>query len=336
MKKLVWIIVLLVSFFAVTAAFAQTNPVVVRVHPELSQIALNQTASVAVEVVDVIEVYGIDITMTFDPAILEVVDADPNLEGVQLALGEFLDPGFVIINQADNEAGVLRLAMAQLHPSTPKSGTGNLIVINFLGKTLSDGTDLDLVSVKMARNNGVLIENTAEPGVAEVVEEIPGPTNTPIPTQGAGTPLPTATQRSTNAPTSTSRPAASSTPQPATVTETSVPTDSPTATSTAPLATETNSPEIQDSPTFTPTSTAIDATQVSEGASPSDEGEQAIDDGEGAKIPVQQATETTYPLFLMLGIGLSGALIGGLFVYFLGMRRKEDEKQSQSESDNDK
>ncbi len=327
MKRLILIICLLASLIAIRPVSAQAQPVVVRVNPKSSLIAFNQITAVAVEVVEVVEVYGVDITMTFDPAVLEVVDADPGLDGIQLSLGKFLDPGFVIINEADNDAGVLRLAMAQLYPSTPKSGTGNLIVINFRGKVIGAETDLDLVSVKMARNNGSPIENTTQPGVAEVVEDIPGPTYTPIPTQGAGTPLPTATKKSASAPTQTPQPATSATPKPATETDTAGQLDQPADISTATATVETKKTEIQNTPTFTHTASAENDNMVAEGSSPPEEEEQqTLADIDGAQIPVQTITETTYPIGLFLAVGLLGILVGGGMVYFLGIRRRDDEK----------
>ena len=65
----------------------------------------------------------LDLALTFDPNVVEVVDADPNQAGVQAALGTFLDSGFVVLNAADNVTGTLRFAMTQLNPSQPKSGT---------------------------------------------------------------------------------------------------------------------------------------------------------------------------------------------------------------------
>ncbi len=154
MQKQILLVLLFLTFLIPQPVFGQQAAVLVRVSPETLQIPQNQITAIAVEVVDIQELFGMEIEMTFDPAVLEVQDADPELAGVQISLGDFLDPGFVIVNQVDNETGVLRLAMTQLYPSTPKSGTGNLIVVSFRGKQIGAQSELNLVSVKLASNTG--------------------------------------------------------------------------------------------------------------------------------------------------------------------------------------
>lgn len=166
---------------------------VVRINPETVSVEVGGIVDIAVEVVDVQDLYAVDISFSFDPELVEVVDADPNLDGVQVALGTFLDPGFVLRNEADNQAGTLRFAMTQLNPSTPKSGDGSLIVIKLRGIQLGGPVLLELPDVQMATNTGIEINSEREDGEVEVVDSIEGPTNTPMPTQGPGTPLPTRT-----------------------------------------------------------------------------------------------------------------------------------------------
>jgi hypothetical protein len=209
------------------------EPVVVRVAPTTAEVGAGELVDVAVEAVDVEELYGADVVLVWDPTLAEVIDADPSLPGVQVALGLFLDPGFVIRNTADNEAGRVHFAMTQLNPSVPKSGTGNLIVVKFQG-LVSGSSPLTLEHTQLAGPRGINIPSTGESGQLEVALSAGmGPTYTPIPTQGAGTPLPTPTI----------------TPTPGPMTDTPVPTTAPaTATWTpGPPATETPA-----SPTETP------------------------------------------------------------------------------------
>jgi hypothetical protein len=167
--------------------------VLLRIVPAEAQVVANEVVDVAVEVVDVQNLNAFDLALTFDAGAVEVVDADPNLPGVQAALGMLLDPGFVIINQADNAAGSVHLAMTQLNPSTPKSGTGTLMVVRLRGKQPGTSSTVTIVNGQLAQPDGVMIP-TAPPsgGVVSVVASGGGtPTSTPMPTQGAGTPMPT-------------------------------------------------------------------------------------------------------------------------------------------------
>ncbi len=171
-----------------------TQPVEVRVAPATLQVAVNQTANVAVEVRDVTGLYGADIALSFNPTAVEVVDADANTAGVQVALGTFLDAGFTLRNTADNAAGTVRFALTQLNPSEAKSGSGVIIVIPLRGKQIGAGTPLTLTSVQLAQRDGTKLATTLVSGQIEVVATAAGPTATPIPTQAPGTTMPTATR----------------------------------------------------------------------------------------------------------------------------------------------
>lgn len=192
-----WYVVLLILGLGPIAstAYAQIiSPVNVRLAPSAIEIPLGQADDVAIEVVDVHDLYGFDITAQFDPALVEVVDADPNSTGVQVAFGTFLNSGFVALNTVDNTAGTIRFAMTQLNPSEPKSGTGSLIVIHLHGKQVTGGTPLTLVDVQLAKRDGNSLTTNLTSGTIAVVNSASSvPVNTPIPTQGAGTLMPTTT-----------------------------------------------------------------------------------------------------------------------------------------------
>ena len=269
-------IILLLLFAFTSAGLAQAeDPVIVRIIPEDARVVLNQTIDVAVEVADVRELYGIDILLEFDPQAVEVVDKDPILDGVQVQLGEFLEPGFSIINLADNEIGRLRVAMTQLSPATPKDGTGNIVVVTFRAKAVRETGDIMIISAKLADPFGGLIEvDEIEDGRLTVVRTLTGPTNTPIPGQPVGTPLPTATKTPIPSitPTRTNTlPATPTVPSPTrTITPTGdTSTPSATATRQTPSATPTLTSMIQGSPSVTLTRTAVaQATATSQAMTP--------------------------------------------------------------------
>lgn len=184
--------ILLALWLAASPAVAQT-PLLLRVVPAQEQVVAGQTVDVAVEAVDVQELYAFDVTLTFDPTAVEAVDADPNLPGIQLALGMLLDPGFAIVNDADNVAGTAHLAVTQLNPSTPKSGTGSLLVVKLRGKQAGASSGITIVNGQLARPDGSMIVTEPPAGGLLYVVSSRGdaPTTTPMPTQGAGTPMPT-------------------------------------------------------------------------------------------------------------------------------------------------
>ncbi|MBK8986882.1 MAG: hypothetical protein IPM39_12540 [Chloroflexi bacterium] len=239
---------LLILFWLLAAppsVWGQNTEAVLQFSPSTLQVATGQTIDVAVEIKDVTGLYGFDVTVSYDPAIVEVVDFDPALEGDQVALGLFLDPGFVIFNQARNDLGQLRLVMTQLNPSEGKSGSGNLMVIRFRARQAGE-TPLLLVAGELAQRDGTSFVPQLIDGQLAVISAAPPPqTPTPIPAQLAGTPLPTtapdllpAAPQAT--PTAVTPPGA--TPQ-ATATAT------PAVTQQAALATVTTAPLSANSPT---------------------------------------------------------------------------------------
>ena len=71
------------------------------------------------------DLYGVDLQLTFDTAIADVVDEDAGLTGVQiLPLSGFLEPGFVVRKVADNSVGTVQYANTQLNPTLPANGSG--------------------------------------------------------------------------------------------------------------------------------------------------------------------------------------------------------------------
>ena len=252
-----WMAALIALTLGILPGQAQV-PVVVRIFPASAQVAAGGTVDVAVEVVDVQELYGFDVTVTFDPQVVEVVDADSSTPGIQVSQGVFLDPGFSVVNTADNAAGSVHFLTTQLNPSVAKSGTGALIVIKLRGKKAGASSALTVTDAQLARRDGFMIPATLSAGQIAVVSG-GGSTNTPMPTQGAGTPMATTTPEPTALPTATLEP----TGVPATATATVA--ASPTATSALPDVTATPMPMASLTPT--PEAPAVTATRTAAPAS---------------------------------------------------------------------
>lgn len=102
------------------------------------------------------EVYGVDInSLNFDPSVLQVVDADSDVEGTQIEPG-ILMPN-AVLNSVDNEEG--SITFSQLADfSTPYAGSGILATITFKATgegssdvsfdfVLGDGTDANIASI---------------------------------------------------------------------------------------------------------------------------------------------------------------------------------------------
>ncbi|MBM3187602.1 MAG: hypothetical protein FJZ90_02650, partial [Chloroflexi bacterium] len=106
---------------------------------------VGMTTTLAIYIDNVYNFGGYQMRVTFDPALLEVLDSVPDTggppgdmcapktEGVQLSLGQFLAPDCQIWNDVDNTTGVARLAIAQDPAKPGVSGSGVLAWITFKG-----------------------------------------------------------------------------------------------------------------------------------------------------------------------------------------------------------
>jgi len=170
------------------------------------EIPLNTRVEVPVEVRDVSELYAVDLTIRFDPEILQVEDADPNTAGVQPGLATFLDAGMTLFNEVDNETGTVRFVMSQINPSEGKSGSGNLLVLYFVGKQAGT-SQVTVEKVELANRLGEAILVSGADAEIVVREGAPEVVATPIPVQDQGqiivieTLMPTPTATATVVPT---------------------------------------------------------------------------------------------------------------------------------------
>ncbi len=112
----------------------------VSVDPDSASVVVGSTVDVAVRIDDASNLYSAAFHLTFDPALLEVVDADPSRDGVQIFPGTFpgpsQGPGDVVTNAADNTAGTVDYDFTLIDPAPVANGSGVLATIRFRGKAV--------------------------------------------------------------------------------------------------------------------------------------------------------------------------------------------------------
>lgn len=128
------------------------------VNPPSQNVKLGSTAGVDVVIYNVANLYGAEVHLAFDPARLLVVDADPSRTGTQIDLGPLLTSGdyFVAVNRADNTLGTIDLALTQLNPTLPVTGTGAVAHIDFQARAVGTST-IRLASAMLCDRNGMTI-----------------------------------------------------------------------------------------------------------------------------------------------------------------------------------
>jgi len=168
---------------------------VVRLVPATAQVGVGEAVPVQVVVDNVTNLFGVEVHLTFNPALLEVVDADSGTDGIQVSLGPFLSVEFVAQNTVDAAAGRVDFGFSQV-TAVPRSGSGTIATITFRGKA-AGSSPLNFTNVILADQSGGPIAATAQNGAVNVGGSTPTPTvvpsatptvvPTPTPTPAPGT-----------------------------------------------------------------------------------------------------------------------------------------------------
>jgi peptidoglycan/LPS O-acetylase OafA/YrhL len=139
------------------------------VQPPTQTLALGAQTTVEIRIEQVSNLYGFDAQLSFDPAVLQVVDADPSKTGVQVAVGDIFagKNGFVVGNSADNTIGLISYSISLLGEPAGASGNGSLFRVTFQGKAGGQSA-LTLTAVRLAAMGGAAITATIVDGTITV------------------------------------------------------------------------------------------------------------------------------------------------------------------------
>jgi len=148
----------------------QAGDTVVKIDPAAAMGTVGATVVLDIKIENVSNLYGAEVHLTFDPTLVEVVDAEPDADGIQITSGTFLAPDFVGRNTVDNTAGKIDYAIAQLPPDSPVNGSGILATITFRGKA-EGASDLSFESALLASPDGQAIPSTTQNGSITVGQE---------------------------------------------------------------------------------------------------------------------------------------------------------------------
>jgi hypothetical protein len=122
---------------------------------------------------DVTDLYGAQLELSFDPAVLQVLDDNPGEPGIQITPGSCPVPEFFVpnSNSVDNGAGTVSYAVISLFPTAPCDG-GVVASIQFqVSPTATvSTTQVQFDVVLLADSNGIEIPVTAVDLDLEIVE----------------------------------------------------------------------------------------------------------------------------------------------------------------------
>jgi hypothetical protein len=129
----------------------------VRISPSSTQVAVNDSFSLEVYADNIGDLYGFETTIRFNPAVLEVLDADGGTAGVQVNRGSWLPGGaHVAVNSVDNGAGTIQFVATLIAPDPALNGSGALVSLPFRAKA-SGSSAIAIDALKLVNSSAVII-----------------------------------------------------------------------------------------------------------------------------------------------------------------------------------
>jgi hypothetical protein len=115
---------------------------------------------------DVPPIYGVELSLKFNPEFLEIVDFDKKTPVIELEPGAFLNPAkaFFLQNTADNKTGSINYVMTLLNPAPEAQGNG--ILFRALVKAKKSGTTtIEISKAKFGASQGQTFEPSSVTGL---------------------------------------------------------------------------------------------------------------------------------------------------------------------------
>jgi hypothetical protein len=158
----------LVALTGFTSYLAQPQTLI-KVAPQVLKVKVGDETTIDLAIEKVSELYGAQLHLRFDPDVLEVVDANPSEEGIQIEPGTLPAPDFVVQNSADNQVGTIDYALTQLPPSEPAKGDGVIAHVTFRAKKAAV-SQIQFDQFLLADTQGGSIEAVPQHGQIRVME----------------------------------------------------------------------------------------------------------------------------------------------------------------------
>ena len=157
-RRPLFLLVFLFSLVSPGRATAEGGTVV-RVNPRQVDLQAGQTVAIEIRVEDVTDLFGFAIEVHFDPLKISADHAE---------LGDFLEPGFMIIDNIDNINGIITYDMTQSGQDTPsKSGSGVLMTFEISLLEEVSKTALMIDDILLTDRDGVEIPCKVEHGTVK-------------------------------------------------------------------------------------------------------------------------------------------------------------------------
>ncbi|QPB84268.1 hypothetical protein CWC22_015270 [Pseudoalteromonas rubra] len=153
-KKMIKSLMLSTSLLLSVATMATEG----KVFLETSNTQIKTTSEFYVDVMvkDLPEVYGVQLSVSYDPQTLTLIDQNPKIAGAQLEHGNFLDTKrlYTLRNQATPKSREVQYIVSQVAPAESASGDGRLARLYFSAPTNATNTDISIKRVEFGTRHG--------------------------------------------------------------------------------------------------------------------------------------------------------------------------------------
>jgi len=106
------------------------------------------------------DLYALELELKFDPAAIQLADANAEQDGLQIQPGQSPAPDFIAVNSGDNQSGVVRYVVTQVAPRQGFSGSG--VVATLLLKEQGSQNDISFTKVILVKQDGQPIQAQAQ------------------------------------------------------------------------------------------------------------------------------------------------------------------------------
>jgi len=154
---------------AVAQVVSGHTTISITIVPADTQVPISATTTTEVQVSSVSNLYNAGFRLTFDPIILQVVDADPDTPGAQIAVGALFDGRDYLVtrNQVDNTAGVVEFAISLQDPAESINVAGTVAAVTWQGHSVGQSA-LTLEQTQLADPGDAPIPHRVENSTVKV------------------------------------------------------------------------------------------------------------------------------------------------------------------------
>lgn len=153
---------------SLTTGIASPSAATVSINPSAPGVSGCNTLDVYVDITGVTGLYALDLRITFNPAVVEVVDADLSTPSIEIEPvndpGLNFKAGFTVRNDVNNAAGTIWYVATQTAPSLPAAGSGHVAHIRLRARN-NGSSPISLTDIQLATRDGEQITASAVNGV---------------------------------------------------------------------------------------------------------------------------------------------------------------------------